>query len=63
MEKFVYIALFAPLIGSLVAALFATQKTIAFTGWFTSFMLAVSMVASLNLLRHVYTTDIALQVL
>lgn len=63
MEKFVYIALFAPLIGSLVAALFATQKKIAFTGWFTSFMLAVSMVASLNLLHHVYTTDIALQVL
>lgn len=63
MEKFVYIALFAPLIGSLVAALFATQKKIAFTGWFTSFMLAVSMVASLNLLHHVYTTDMALQVL
>lgn len=57
MEKFIYIALFAPLVGSLVAALFSMQPKNAFTGWFTSFMLAVSMVASLNLLQHVYTTD------
>ncbi len=57
MEKFVYIALFAPLVGSLIAALFSTQPKTAFTGWFTSFMLAVSMYASLNLLHFVYTTD------
>ncbi len=57
MEKFIYIALFAPLVGSLVAALFSMQPKNAFTGWFTSFMLAVSMVASLNLLQYVYTTD------
>lgn len=57
MEKFIYIALFAPLVGSLVAALFSMQPKNAFTGWFTSFMLAVSMVASLNLFHHVYTTD------
>ncbi len=60
MEKFIYIALFAPLFGSLVAALFATQPKTAFTGWFTSFMLAVSMYASLNLLYFVYTSDISL---
>ena len=57
MEKFVYIALFAPLVGSLIAALFSTQPKTAFTGWFTSFMLAVSMYASLNLLHFVYTTE------
>lgn len=62
MEKFVYIALFAPLIGSLIAALFSTQPKTAFTGWFTSFMLAVSMYASLNLLHFVYTTETILQV-
>ena len=62
MEKFIYIALFAPLVGSFVAALFSTQNKTAFTGWFTSFMLAVSMYASLNLLHFVYTTDTALHV-
>ncbi len=62
MEKFIYIALFAPLVGSLVAALFSTQNKTAFTGWFTSFMLAVSMYASLNLLHFVYTTDTILHV-
>jgi len=61
MEKFIYIALFAPLIGSLVAALFSMQPKTAFTGWFTSFMLAVSMFASLNLLYSVYTTEFTLQ--
>ena len=62
MEKFVYIALFAPLVGSLIAALFSTQPKTAFTGWFTSFMLAVSMYASLNLLHFVYTTDVIVHV-
>ena len=62
MEKYVYIALFAPLVGSLVAALFSMRGKIAFTGWFTSLMLAVSMIASLNLLSFIYTTDIVLNV-
>ncbi len=62
MEKYIYIALFAPLVGSLIAALFSTQKKTAFTGWFTSFMLAVSMIASINLLAFVYTTDTTLHV-
>lgn len=62
MEKYVYIALFAPLVGSLVAALFSMRGKIAFTGWFTSFMLAVSMFASLNLLSFVYSTDTVLNV-
>ena len=62
MEKYVYIALFAPIVGSLVAALFSMREKIAFTGWFTSFMLAVSMFASLNLLVYVYTNDAILSV-
>lgn len=62
MEKYIYIALFAPLVGSLVAALFSMQSKTAFTGWFTSFMLAVSMYASLYLLYFVYTTDTTLHV-
>jgi NADH-quinone oxidoreductase subunit L len=62
MEKFIYIALFAPLVGSLIAALFSTQPKTAFTGWFTSFMLAVSMYASLNLLHFIYTTETILQI-
>ncbi|MDY0052246.1 MAG: NADH-quinone oxidoreductase subunit L [Aliarcobacter sp.] len=62
MEKFIYIALFAPLFGSLIAALFSTQQKTVFIGWFTSFMLAVSMFASLNLLHFIYTTDTILQI-
>ena len=62
MEKYIYIALFAPLVGSLISALFSMQKKTLFTGLFTSFMLAVSMYASLNLLHFVYTTDTALHV-
>ncbi|WP_428024347.1 NADH-quinone oxidoreductase subunit L [Arcobacter sp.] len=56
MEKFVYIALFAPLIGSLVAALFSMKPRTLFTGIFTSFMLAVSLIASLVLLFHILNT-------
>lgn len=56
MEKYIWIVLFAPLVGSLVAALFATKGKVLFTGLFTSFMLAVSMYAALKLLIDVYTT-------
>lgn len=62
MEKYIYIALFAPLVGSLIAALFSMQPKTLFTGVFTSFMLAVSMYASLCLLYTVYTTGISLHV-
>lgn len=57
MEKFLYIALFAPLVGSLIAGLFAMRPRTLFTGIFTSVMLGVSMIASLNLLYYVFTTD------
>ncbi len=56
MEKFVYIALFAPLVASLFAALFSLKPKILFIGIFSSLMIGVSMLASLNLLYYVYTT-------
>ncbi|CAI8208338.1 MAG: NADH-quinone oxidoreductase subunit L [Sulfurovum sp.] len=56
MEKYIWIVLFAPLVGSLVAGLFATRGKLLFTGLFTSLMLAVSMYAALKLLIDVYTT-------
>lgn len=62
MEKFLYIALFAPLVGSLIAGLFAMRPRTLFTGIITSALLAVSMIASLNLLYYVYTTDAIVQV-
>jgi len=57
METYLYIALFAPLLGSLVAALFAQRPKLLFTGIFTSLMIGVSMIASLNLLYFVMTSD------
>jgi NADH-quinone oxidoreductase subunit L len=62
MEKFVYIALFAPLVGSLVAALLSMKPRTLFTGIFTSLMLGVSLVASLVLLFHVINTGESISV-
>ncbi|XPV68842.1 MAG: NADH-quinone oxidoreductase subunit L [Halarcobacter sp.] len=57
MEKYLYIALFAPLVGSLIATCFSMKPKLLFTGIITSVLLAVSMIASLNLLYYVYTSD------
>lgn len=57
MQNFLYIALFAPLVGSLVAAIFGAKPKTLFTGVFTSLMLVVSMLATLKLLAYVYMTD------
>ncbi|RXJ86204.1 NADH-quinone oxidoreductase subunit L [Arcobacter sp. CECT 8985] len=57
MEKYLYIALFAPLVGSIFAALFSMSKKNIITGVVTSLMLFISMIASLNLLYYIYTTD------
>ena len=46
MEIFVYLALFSPLVGSLVAALFAMKKKVLFTGIFTSCLLGISTLSS-----------------
>lgn len=57
MEKYLYIALFAPLVGSLIAALFANRPKQLFIGVITSILLGVSMIASLNLLFYVFSTN------
>jgi len=56
MVDYLYIALFAPLVGSLIAALFGNTPKKLFVGILTSGLLAVSLIASLNLLYYVFTT-------
>jgi NADH-quinone oxidoreductase subunit L len=56
MESYLYVALFAPLVGSLFAALFGNTPKKLFTGVVTSALLGVSLVASLNLLYYVFAT-------
>ncbi len=62
MESYLLIALFAPLVGSLFAALFGNSPKKLFVGVVTSSLLAVSLVASLNLLMHVYLTGTSVNV-
>ena len=57
MENYLYIALFAPLVGSLFAALFGNRSKKLFTGIITSGLLATSLLASLNLLYYVFSTE------
>ena len=52
MESLVYIALFAPLVSSLFAALFAQKPKTYFVGAVTSMLIGLSLVASLSLLFH-----------
>jgi NADH-quinone oxidoreductase subunit L len=54
MENYIYIALFAPLVGSLFAALFSQRPKALITGIVTSALLFVSFVASVVLFNHVY---------
>jgi len=56
MESYLYIALFAPLVGSLFSALFANTPKKLFVGIISSGLLGVSLIASLNLLYYVYTS-------
>ncbi len=53
MESLVYIALFAPLLGSLLAALFSTTPKIIGVGIMTSALLGISLIASIILLSIV----------
>ncbi len=53
MEKLVYIALFAPLVGSLFAGIFGAKPKNLITGIVTSILLAISMISSLILLFNV----------
>jgi len=53
MEKYLYIALFAPIVSSLFAALFATTPKKQFVGIITSALLGLSWFASMKLLFYV----------
>ncbi len=53
MEKYLYITLFAPLLGSLIAALFAARPKTLFTGIVTSALIALSFFSSIVLLNYV----------
>lgn len=55
MDKYLYIALFAPLLSSLLVALVATRPKILFAGILASALIGVSMVASFILLIDVNT--------
>ena len=56
MEKYLYIALFAPLVGSLFSALFTATPKKVFTGIVGSTLILVSLLSSLVLLTHILQT-------
>lgn len=56
MENYLYIALFAPLVGSLFAALFSNTKKSQLVGIVTSLLLAISTVASIALFINIHLT-------
>lgn len=56
MEKYLYIALFAPLVGSLFSALFTATPKKVFTGIVGSTLILVSLLSSLVLLVHILQT-------
>jgi len=62
MESYLYIALFAPLVGSLFAALFGNSKKIQIVGIVTSLLLAISMVSSIVLLASILQTGESIHV-
>ncbi len=62
MEKYVLIALFAPLVGSLFAGAFAMQPKRLITGIVTSALLFVSFVSSVILLFHIGRSDTIIKV-
>ena len=55
MEKYLYIALFAPLVGAIWSAIFGNSPKTLLSGIGNSLLLAVSMVASLILFVHIYS--------
>ena len=62
MEKFVYIALFAPLAGSLFAALFGMTPRKIFVGIVGSLFIGLAFVASAILAYNLYTTGTVVHV-
>ncbi len=57
MQSYLYIALFAPLVSSLFAAIFAQQKKIQLVGIITSILIALSFFASVELLVYLMQTN------
>jgi NADH-quinone oxidoreductase subunit L len=62
MENLVYIALFAPFVGSLFASLFGMSERKMFVGYVASALLAVSFAASATLAYNLYTTGTVVHV-
>jgi len=62
MENYVYIALFAPLVSSLFAALFAQKPKIQLVGIITSLLIGIAFVSSFTLLLHLEETGKAISV-
>ncbi len=62
MELYLYLALFSPLAGSLIAALFGAQPKTLFTGLLTSSLLGLSLVSSTVLLVHILSGGSAVHV-
>jgi len=62
METLVYIALFAPFVGSLFASLFGMSERKMFVGYVASALLALSFAASATLAFYLYTTSTVVHV-
>ena len=62
MESLVYIALFAPFVGSLFAALHGMSERRTYVGVVTSILLAISFISSVMLAFYVYSTGDAVHV-
>lgn len=62
MENFVYVALFAPFVGSLFAALFGMSPRATFVGVITSLLLFVAFLSSITLALYVSTTGASVHV-
>lgn len=62
MEKFLYIALFPPLIAALFSSLFAFSKPLKFIGYFNSTLIFISMISSFYLFSYIYENDFAVEI-
>ena len=62
MEKFLYIALFSPLIATLFSALFAFSKPLKFIGFLNSTLILISMISSFYLFSYIYENDFAIEI-
>ncbi|RRS30391.1 MAG: NADH:ubiquinone oxidoreductase subunit L [Epsilonproteobacteria bacterium (ex Lamellibrachia satsuma)] len=62
METLVYIALFAPFVSSMFAALFGMSPRKTFVGIVASLLLLISFAASVMLMMHIYATGTGIHV-